>query len=230
MEVSDKNSQAEEGRPRTVEGDRRPLWAGNINVYWLANTILGSWFLFVHSPMHYNKHAPYVNAWEFALHLAPAYFIYLVCMWNSFHTPSHGSIYRTLHIWLGRAALVLGPAMYLFGLLRAWNPIYNTPKSLAIGLTSGGAAHMICSFCGYLAIRKWQSMDQESDPKKKATMLKLHIMGMLGIFLPSCGTPALMRLGQIFGINMTIGLSIFIPVLILLAFPMERAISTKRWI
>lgn len=131
---------------------------------------------------------------------------------------------------MGRAVIILGPVMYIFGLLRAWNPIYNTPKPLAIGLTSGGTAHLISSLLGYLAIRKWQNMKEESDPQRKAQMLKFHMYGMLGIFLPSCGTPALMRLGQSLGINMAIGMCIIIPVLILLVFPMENAISKKKWI
>lgn len=134
------SAETEEGRSGTA--DSRPLWSGNINVYWLANTLPEGWFLFVHAPIHYSEKAPYVNGWEFALHLAPAYFIYIVCVWNSFHTPSHGSIYRTMHIWLGRAVIILGPVMYIFGLLRAWNPIYNTPKPLAIGLTRVVGLHI----------------------------------------------------------------------------------------
>ena len=71
-------------------------------------------------------------------------------------------------------------------------------------------------------------MKGESDPENKAQMLKLHtyvhMYGMLGIFLPSCGAPALMRLAQSLGYNMAISMCIIIPGLLLLTFPMGNAI------
>merc|ERR1719203_410751 len=88
----------------------RPLWKGNWNVYWILFTALGIWFLFIYTPFYM---APEQLEYDpdkfedplFILHLIGAYSVCLICMWNTFHTPSHGPHYCTAHVWLGRIAV-----------------------------------------------------------------------------------------------------------------------------
>ena len=95
--------------PHTV---RKPLWKGNLNVYWIIGTGIGLWFLFIYTPMH---HETLLFDFFFIMHLISASVVYLICMWNTFHTPSHGDMYRKVHILLGRTALVLGVLEFTFG-------------------------------------------------------------------------------------------------------------------
>lgn len=188
----------------------RPLWKGNWNAWWILGTTLGLWFLFVYTPLH-----PPVFDSLFVLHLVPAGAVYLICMWNTFHTPSHGPRYRVAHVWLGRTAIVLGVLGYAFGLIVAW-PEGRAPIGLAIGLTIGGAAQMITGFLGLYFIRQ-----------KNTTA---HILCMCGLFLAACGTPAAMRLGLVLGIPFGVGLPLFVTLLVLAIFPMTKAIQNNRWV
>jgi hypothetical protein len=316
----------------------RPLWQGNLNVYWLFGTAVGLWFLFIYAPGHVSILQPpsdgtttctvyqkfnaqhggtcstfcalygmkCSNGWDdtsntctknsgkaaigcnsqdngssdhicscapvavaapagdvcqkiaadpafgsnelkkcdavsaaktapLVVHLASVYLVYLICMWNCYHTPSHGPHYCTAHVWLGRlAVLVLGPLGFLSGLYLSWNPQYSMARGLAIGLTSGGAAQMLASAIGYFSIWKWRKVGAGGDgteaekEKQREFWMMVHMCGMIAVFLPSCGTPALMRLAGSLGVPLGISLGVFVSVMSLLVRPMQQAIANKK--
>ena len=223
----------------TVEAGtaNRPLWQGNLNVYWLFGTAVGLWFLFIYAPGHVSNHPTTGPTTPLVVHLASVYFVYLICMWNCYHTPSHGPHYCTAHVWLGRlAVLVLGPLGFLSGLYLSWNPQYSTARGLAIGLTSGGAAQMCGGAIGYFGIWKWRKAGAGGDgteaekEKQREFWMMVHMIGMITVFLPSCGTPALMRLAGSLGVPLGISLGVFIPVMSLLVRPMQQAIANKKMV
>ena len=170
------------------------------------------------------------------VHLVSVYLVYLICMWNCYHTPSHGPHYCTAHVWLGRlAVLVLGPLGYLSGLYLSWNSQYSTARGLAIGLTSGGAAQMLASAIGYFGIWKWRKAGagggtEAEREKQREFWMMVHMCGMIAVFLPSCGTPALMRLGESLGVPLGVGLAVFVSVMGLLVRPMQQAIANKKMV
>ena len=197
----------------------RSLWDGNWNIYWVFGTVLGLWFLFFYTPLN----PPRFDA-LFTLHILAAGVVYLICMWNTFHTPSHGTGYALVHRWLGRCAVLLGVIGYVFGLIVAW-PEGRAPLGLAIGLTIGGAMQMITTFFGAYFI--YWAKRTEGDERER--YIKYHALSMLGLFLPSCGTPAAMRLAGLLGLPFGIGLPLFTILLIVAIVPMQRAIFAQRW-
>ena len=210
----------------------RPIWRGNLNVYWILFSGLGLWFLFIYTPFYKAPEHLSMNPRKyedpfFLLHLIGAYSVYLICMWNTFHTPSHGARYCTAHVFLGRIAVAAGPIMFICGMICAWVPSYQTPGGLAKGLTGGGSAHMICSGLGYFCIRKRRT---ETKPKLKERYLNGHIVCMLAVFLPACGTPSAMRLAEGFGMELLVSLPVFIVVFMLFIASFYRAIVKQNMI
>lgn len=210
----------------TGKASSRQIWNGNFNIYWLIGTGVGVWFLFVHSPIYFSERPNFQVGADLVLHLLGAYIIYLVCIWNTFHTPSHGQIYKTLHIVLGRIAMAMGYLSFIFGAYAAWKPDTHTPSGLAIGLTVGGSMQVIVQTAGLYAIYKYRRAEEE---KAKESALRSHIYCMFGLFLPACGTPAAMRLGAEFGLDLAAGLGIFITIFVLMIPLGANAVRKQRW-
>ena len=197
----------------------RRVWEGNWNAYWVGGTALGLWFLFVYTPLH----PPRLDA-LFLTHLIAAGGVYLICMWNTFHTPSHGVGYAAVHRWLGRTAIPLGVVGYGAGLIVAW-PAGRAPLGLAIGLTIGGAMQMATTLLGAYFVYRAKRAEGEA----RARYVRYHALAMCGLFLPSCGTPAAMRLAGLLGMPFGVGLPLFTVLLIAAIVPMQRAIFAGRW-
>lgn len=198
----------------------RAIWEGNWNVYWLLNSILGLWFIFIYTPMN----PPHFDV-LFTVHLLFASFVYIACMWNTFHTPSHGAWYRSVHRWLGRLVVLFGVIGFVFGLIVAW-PEKRAPIGLAIGLTIGGTAQMLTTVGGAYFIYKAKRASSEEERKR---MIEYHALCMIGLFVGACGTPAVMRLAGAVGLPFTIGLPLFSILLLFGIVPMKRAIYAKRF-
>ena len=76
-------------------------------------------------------------------HLAGAAVISFVCLWNVFHTPSHGPCYCVLHRWLGRVGMVASFVGLGFALVTAWWERYSEDtQGLAIGLSVVGCLQL----------------------------------------------------------------------------------------
>ena len=202
---------------KSVKVAERAVWDGNVNVYWVVGTLLGLWFLLIDAPRRVHEHREGMDA-AFVLHMVGAYATYLICIWNMFHTPSHGTWYREWHIFLGRVVLFAGVFHFAFGLYCAWadRPGREIPSELSIGLTVGGIMQTLSAFLGYICISSYRATPPESW--LKSWLLRGHIAGMAGVFLPSCGTPAAMRIMPYLGQPMWLGLAVFIPILTLMSF------------
>ena len=88
----------------------RAFYDGNLSVWWLTGAVLGLWFTFAKGFMMLLgvvQVLPGVGFW-FGTHLVSVLSITCICIWNIFHSPSHGALYRRLHIVLGRTAIITG--------------------------------------------------------------------------------------------------------------------------
>ncbi|KAJ3122295.1 hypothetical protein HK098_002963 [Nowakowskiella sp. JEL0407] len=171
----------------------RPVWDGNFNIWWLLSTL--SLLLFV-----FYKGFPFLaDQWRasnvgpaFATHMFTMWVLVLGCTWNIFHSPSHGKIYRTTHIYVGRIAYVFGLASVISGFYTAWVERYSQSNmGFRIGISIGGGMQIISQIIGYYAI------------KKKPKNIRLHLVWMHGLFFGGCLIPAMMRLPTIFGASET---------------------------
>lgn len=268
----------------SLSEQNRPWWKGNFNVYWLIGVVFGLWFLFVHAPL-YLASRPQGVSFGLWLHLVGAGGTYLICMWNTFHTPSQcvssrsqsrgvhrltkhppiratppppslaasGPVYHMAHITLGRVAIFLSVLGFISGAYIAWKPGTDVEPSLAIGLTVGGTAQMICTFGGLASILRYKALKSKgtalpdgelgagaevapggANRRLKAFIrspevaLRAHAGFMLGLFLPSCGTPAAMRTGPLLGLSGLAALGIFVGLLSLASARAETAIFNKK--
>ena len=221
MKVEDNQEVATEGG----KGNQK-IWDGNFNIYWLIGTGIGVWFLFVNTPIYFSKFSNLEISADFGLHLFGAYAVYVACMWNTFHSPSHGDVYKRIHIWVGRAAMICGYVSFICGAYAAWKPTSTTSSGLAIGLTVGGVFQVISQTAGWFSIYKYRKADDETS---KHRWLTSHIAFMFGLFLPACGTPAAMRLGAEFGLSLSAGLGIFITLFVCMIPLSVWAVQKKRW-
>jgi len=217
------------------EGNNVSLWAGNFSIYWLLGTLIGLWFIFIHTPQHITAKKVQDYSAVFWMHITLACFTYVACMWNVFHTPSHGPWYANVHILVGRTAVFTSLLGFCLGMVAAWwpgyRPGYKTPFGFAIGITSGGIAQIICTIVGFSAIKlhQWEKEKLVPDEKRKQIYLRIHIGTMLGLFFPSCGTPAVIRLFAMVGMKMQVGLPVGITIFAIMIPLTTRALDKKRW-
>lgn len=85
-------------------------------------------------------------------HLIGSVIISLACLWNIFHTPSHGNIYTILHRWIGRVGLVSSVVGAFFGFIVAWFE-RKIDTGQAIALTILGGCQIWWTFESYRTIR-----------------------------------------------------------------------------
>ena len=181
----------------------------NLNVYWIATTLLALWFLFVHAPPIIVRRKVFLKDPPFALHLVGAYTIYLGCVHNALITPS---INKSTHVWMGRIGMIGGIIGVVFGAYCSWWPTRweLVDRGFAVAITIGGVFQILAQVGGYKAIRRFQSLSSEikelkeqnavvptSLEEEKQTALKTHIGCMLGLFVCACGIPAAIRLVEV---------------------------------
>ena len=175
----------------------------NLNVPWVVATALCVWFLLVHAPR-------FLSAREHVqpllrIHLVGACSVYFACVHNTLVTPSTS---RPLHVWIGRAGLVLGVVGFVTGFVLVWfTNDYRDNWGFSIGITYGGLAQMHLEFAGYRAIKSFRAMkariaagEYENEEElaslegEQDERLKIHIELMVNLFVLACGIPALMRI------------------------------------
>mmetsp|Transcript_24011 Transcript_24011/g.37005 ORF Transcript_24011/g.37005 Transcript_24011/m.37005 type:complete len:295 (-) Transcript_24011:272-1156(-) len=208
----------------------------HLNVYWTLATSLGIWFLFLHSPpilserkvlyWNHENHTLETNDAPFLLHLIGSYVIYIICMLNTLYTPSCSTMTliggtavvkaRSMHVWMGRCAMIAGYMSFALGVYLAWGQHETPPLGFSVGITAGGIAQMYCQITGHYAICEYRRLKQlvhslehqeddgqrqpsslvelEDATDKMQNALHRHIYSMLAIFLLACGIPAGMRL------------------------------------
>ena len=198
----------------------------NLSIYWTISTVLAFWFLFIHAPPILIKRKAF-NDVPFMLHLFGAYSVYLGCVFNALMTPSTaGGRARVWHIRVGRFAMIGGIFGVVFGFWKSWIPFGAVSMDFAIPISIGGISQLIAQYIGYSSIKQFQrlkaqiqemeasgiessaELDGLKDDKEKA--LKRHIISMIALFAAACGTPAAMRVAELFGSNQLILVIVFI--------------------
>ncbi|KAJ3122131.1 hypothetical protein HK098_003110 [Nowakowskiella sp. JEL0407] len=171
----------------------RRVWDGNFNVWWLLSSLVLILFVF------YRGFPFLADRWRannvgpaFAIHMLTMWILVLGCTWNIFHSPSHGKVYRTTHIYVGRVAYVFGLVSVITGFYAAWVERYNAANSgFRIGISIGGGMQILSQIVGYYAVKK--------TPKN----IRLHLVWMHGLFFGGCLIPAMLRLPSMFGATET---------------------------
>ncbi|OQR97974.1 hypothetical protein ACHHYP_09370 [Achlya hypogyna] len=162
----------------------RALHNGNFSVWWLIGAVLSLWFtaykglavLFGSATTESGKPVGPV----FAIHLVTCCLISWICIWNLFHTPSHGPIYRTMHVVLGRSAMISGVLSAGAGFYAAWWERYDTSNlGFTIGVSVGGCLQLVAQTAGWYFIRQ-------------RNVLK-HQKAMYSVFFYGCLIPMWLR-------------------------------------
>lgn len=181
----------------------RKWYEGN----WTAYGIIGfisSTVVFI--PLSYNK--PLMEAREiqpigpcFMIHLVCSATISLVCLWNVFHTPSHGEIYKKIHRLLGRVGLIASLFGAVFGWLTAWVE-RDIEMGQKVALSIIGAFQTYWTVESYRTIRKKRYLvgdpSTEEYQDKQAEIIKSHREAVLRLWI-FCLAPAWIRFPQILG-------------------------------
>ena len=119
----------------------------SFTVSWIAATTLCIWFnLWIHAPIVLVlvlAAKDYIHSLLY-IHLISVYSIYLVCGHNTIFNPSslNGAV-NPLHIWFGRAGIILGVIGFVTLFMLVWYVLdYTQNWGLSIGITYGGVALM----------------------------------------------------------------------------------------
>jgi hypothetical protein len=157
----------------------RWIWDGNWTFYWSAGTIISLWFcLGLGFPYLINFPHTGKNPIAF-IHVIFSMVITAICVWNIFHTPSHGPTYKLLHIWLGRIALFISAIAVFFGFLSVWYLLYVPGGQLkggglgfGIGISIGGTAHVISVIVGFHYIRQYRMLKKMKEMYEAGNYIK----------------------------------------------------------
>ncbi|KAF0684096.1 Aste57867_23883 [Aphanomyces stellatus] len=136
----------------------RGILDGNFTIWWLVGSVFVLWFTIYKGmgvlfgllpPPSGNPVGPI-----FAIHLTTASLFTWICIFNVFHSPSHGRYYRSVHIVLGRMAMIAGLLSFVCGVLAAWWERYNNNLPFSIGNTFGGVMQVGGQLLGWYQIRR----------------------------------------------------------------------------
>ena len=135
------------------------------------------------------------------IHLISSATISLVCLWNVFHTPSHGEIYKKIHRLLGRIGLVASLFGAVFGWLTAWVE-RDVEMGQRIGLSFLGVGQIYFTVLSFTTIRKKRYLVGDPSTKeyqdKEAEIINSHKDAVLTLWV-FCLAPAWIRFPQILG-------------------------------
>lgn len=76
---------------------------GNLTPFWLFSSIYVIYFLATLGFPHVGNDGAVMDT-----HIPMAFLFVVCCVWNLYHTPSHGDLYRRLHKIVGWAAMIVG--------------------------------------------------------------------------------------------------------------------------
>ena len=197
---------------------------GNGNIWWILGSLISVWFTcgrgfpFLATFPRNDKY-PAVAA-----HVLLASIISWLCIWNLFHTPSHGPTYKWLHVIAGRIAVVVGAISAILGFITVWYLEYEGASGFAIGISIGGVLQLWASGMGWYHIRKYleykKQLDTDDDLSMELSEVRIidiqnkmkkhinaHIRFMTFFFFGGCLIPAVMRLPQMTGTVDIVGTS-----------------------
>ncbi|KAI8915748.1 hypothetical protein EDD86DRAFT_196735 [Gorgonomyces haynaldii] len=181
----------------------KSLLNGNFSPPWLLASSITVWFTAFRGLklLLTTKVTPF-----YGVHLLCAAAVSYICIWNLYHTPSHGKTYRKLHKVLGQMSIGLCAVSFLTGFITGWYENYHGINGFLIGITAGGLGQL------YAISMMWKAA--------KSGNIEAHKRTAHAVFYQGCFIPALMRLPSVFGYD-------FPWIWNLLSFPM--ALLIERW-
>ena len=181
----------------------RKVYDGNWTIYLIIASLSTSIFF---APFSFNK--PLIEAKErqpfgpfMKIHLFASATISFVCLWNVFHTPSHGTVYKNVHRWLGRIGLIASLFGAVFGFITAW---FERKVELGqrLGLSIIGVFQIYWTIQSYRTIREKVNLIGDVSSKeyqdKETEIVEKHREAVLNLWV-YCLAPAWIRVPQILG-------------------------------
>ncbi|ETW09879.1 hypothetical protein H310_00325 [Aphanomyces invadans] len=171
-------------RPDPESTPCRAWYDGNFTIWWLIGALLGLWFTLYKGLGIVVGLLPPSNGIPvgpvFAMHLVTSILFMCICIFNVFHTPSHGRVYRKVHRLLGCMAMISGVISFITGAVAVWWERYTEDLGFSIGITVGGVLQMGCQGYGWYKIRQGN--------------VGAHKTVMLATFYYSCLIPLWLRI------------------------------------
>eukprot|EP00475_Leptophrys_vorax_P043053 TRINITY_DN8164_c0_g1_i1.p1 TRINITY_DN8164_c0_g1~~TRINITY_DN8164_c0_g1_i1.p1 ORF type:complete len:243 (-),score=60.22 TRINITY_DN8164_c0_g1_i1:74-802(-) len=180
------------GDPKLQLRVNKRLWQGQLTVYWAIGSLFCVWFLFIEGMyrlIYMTKYIQPVGPF-FAFHLIGSYIIVLACIWNMFHTPASGPLFKKAHLIIGKIAVPSSVIGAFAGMIAAW---WERKLAFAnsVGLTCAGIVQIVTTVLGFYAIYKARRVSGEAERSK---WINTHQNCMNVLFFIGCMTPALVRL------------------------------------
>lgn len=103
------------------------LASGNFSLGWFLSTAYTIIFLF-----RLGFPRTLADTLAMKVHIPFATLFVLCCAWNTYHTPSHGDLYRKLHVVVGWTAMVTGACHVLSGVAYFLEGSSTLPLSMQV--------------------------------------------------------------------------------------------------
>ncbi len=185
----------------------RKIYDGNWTFYFVLG-LVSSTFFFAPFPQF---NTPLFNAWKnqhfgpfMWIHFIGSCIISFVCLWNIFHTPSHGPRYKIAHRMMGRIGLIASLIGATFGLLTTWFERFSD-YGTSIGLSVLAFYQLLFTYKTFknirVAIKKRDLNGEFPTNEQKQEVIDLveeHKKAAMGLWV-CCLAPAWFRIPQLFG-------------------------------
>ncbi|KAI9339340.1 hypothetical protein BDR26DRAFT_862259 [Obelidium mucronatum] len=156
----------------------RSIWAIEWSIWFLIGAAFAIWFSGYRAVFKLISASDPVTI----LHIVGGSVFTFACVWNLAHPPSHGTLYRTVHIIVGRSAILTYVVLFVVGAIKVWNGSYS--KRFAIGLTIGGAISIVSMTIALIAITR---------KPRTALHVTVHRFAMTMMFFGGCLIPAVVN-------------------------------------
>jgi len=143
------------GHPKEQRHPVVAILKGNMTPWLLISSIYTIYFL-----CSLGVPRIYWDSATMGFHIPMAFLFVLGCIWNLFHTPSHGPNFRTAHVWCGWLTNLIGFASILSGYAYVLTGQSLLPLGTKVLMLSIGAIQMALQILGlwYMRGRRWVQM------------------------------------------------------------------------
>ena len=208
---------------------RRKIYEGNWTIYFIIGLISSSLFF---APFSFNK--PLIEAEErqpfgpcMLIHLFSSGIVSFACLWNIFHTPSHGKTYTIIHRYVGKIGLIASTIGVIFGYLTTWIE-RDVALGLSIALSGLGIMQLYWTFKSYQTIRSYiekrKSSPTEEQKLEENEMIAKHRNAVIWLWM-CCIGPAWFRIPSLLGNNGDIIMFLPMPFGLMFIFRAENAMT-----
>ena len=172
------------------------------------------------------------------IHLYASGTVSFACLWNIFHTPSHGSTYTIIHRCVGRIGLIASTIGVIFGYLTTWIE-RDIGLGISIALSGIGIMQLYWMFKSYQTIRAHiekrkqvhgssnnssSSLSTEERRLEENEMIAKHRYAVIWLWM-CCIGPAWFRIPSLLGNNGNIIMFLTMPFGLVFIFRAEKAMT-----